>query len=283
MHNQYKIALLPTLLSLLLLSSCEEEIDLQLPETEARLVVDGLITNEYKRHTVRLSLSDNFSLDEPHPTVSGAVVTIDDGDQNFSLTEKAPGVYQTDSLSGLVGKVYKLEVLWEGNRYKARDSLTEVLDPELPPITEFEARFEFEYRRHLFGLPEANRWELNIIPDDSPPELDTTRFGQQIGVKVYSDGRREFTYFTHPSIEVNGLLNFDESHFYGFFNGATIKLKKYSLSEAHYQFLLGVFQETEWRGTLFDVIPANASTNVSGGALGFFGASAVKEVVLRIE
>lgn len=277
-----RFRLLIYLLPIFLLS-CEEEIDLRLENTEPRLVVDGLITDEFKRHTVRLTLSDNYQLDESHPMVSGASLSIDDGEQMFFLTETAPGVYQTDSLSGTIGKAYTMKIFWQDQQYSATDTLLPVTEPEFPYISIESDRFEYEYRRHLFGLPKPNRWELNILPDVSPPDLDTTRFGQQIGIKVYADGRREFTYFTHPSIEVNGLLNFEEGHFYGFRSGATITLKKYSVSDTYYQFLRGAFQETEWRGTLFDVIPANVATNVSGNALGFFAASAVKEIRMRIE
>ena len=271
------------LLSLFFFFSCEEEFDINLPPVEPQLVVDGLITDEFKRHAVYLSLSDNYDLDSPHPRVEDAIVILSDGENTFPLNETSAGVYQTDSLRGNPGKTYTLTIVWEGKTYTAQDKMPEVSDAEPPYITVSSDRFELEFRRHLFGFPEANRWELNVLPDNSPPDLDTTRFGQQIGIKVYSDGRRVFEYFTHPSIEVNGLLDFEEGHFYGFRIGATIIVKKYSMSDAYYQFLMGVFQETEWRGTLFDVIPANVRSNVSGDALGFFAASAVKEISWRIE
>ena len=204
------------LLSTFFFFSCEEEFDLYLPPVEPQLVVDGLITNEYKRHTVFLTLSDNYDLGTPYPKVEGAIVSLNDGDNTFHMNETSAGVYKTDSLSGEPGRTYTLSITWEGKTYTAQDKMLAVSDVEPPVITVAPDRFEFEFRRHLFGFPEANRWELNILPDASPPNLDTTRFGQQIGIKVYSDGRRIFEYFTHPSIEVNGLLDFEESHFLWF-------------------------------------------------------------------
>ena len=41
--------------------------------------------------------------------------------------------------------------------------------------------------------------------------------------------------------------------------------------------------ETEWRGGLFDSPPANVPSNVSNGALGYFGAAGRSEYTIVIE
>jgi hypothetical protein len=51
--------------------------------------------------------------------------------------------------------------------------------------------------------------------------------------------------------------------------------KKYSVSPAYRAFLRSVLSETEWRGGLFDVDRANATTNLSAGAVGFFAVTTV--------
>ena len=54
-----------------------------------------------------------------------------------------------------------------------------------------------------------------------------------------------------------------------------ISRKKFSASPAYKAFLRGVLSETEWRGGVFDVERANAPTNLSEGAIGFFAVSTV--------
>jgi len=44
-----------------------------------------------------------------------------------------------------------------------------------------------------------------------------------------------------------------------------------------------VFNETEFNGGLFDAPPANVPTNVSNGAIGYFGAAAVTEIEAIVE
>src|SRR5688500_8546715 len=67
-----------------------------------RLVVEGLITNEYKRHMVKLTRTGKVATDHYEP-VSGAELTISDGTNIFLLIEIEKGIYLTDSLQGFVG------------------------------------------------------------------------------------------------------------------------------------------------------------------------------------
>ena len=92
-----------------------------------------------------------------------------------------------------------------------------------------------------------------------------------------------FEFFTHPNISVNGLLNFEEAHFYGFRSNRIVRQRHYSLSDQYYDFLNSLFLETEWRGTLFDTTPASVRGNMSNGALGFFSAQAIREQSLILE
>ena len=128
-------------------------------------------------------------------------------------------------------------------------------------------------------------WELILTPKDSSQyaQIDISRLGQQVGIKVVPPGIYTFTFFTHPNIEVNGLMNFQEAHFYGFRSGRYVTQKRFSISQSYYDFLRSVFMETEWRGTLFDSTPANIKGNVSNGGLGFFSAQAVRKVAFVLE
>ena len=276
--------LFSSLFLLFFFASCREEVELDVLTPAPHLVVDGSITSEHRRHAVRLSLSGGYQDKEPYQKATGARVEITDGANAFPLEEAEAGLYLTDSLAGVPGSVYTLRIEWEGAQYEASDTMSAIPPAFAPVVFVDDGEYRtMEYRRHQFGFPEANRWQVIVGPPDSlwRPTY-TSSLGQQIGVDVDTAGAYTFTYFTHPNIEVNGLMNFEEAHFYGFRNGRTVTQKRFGLSASYYQFLRALFLETEWRGTLFDSVPGAVKGNVSNGGLGFFSAQAVREVSFEI-
>ena len=261
---------------LCLLTGCVEEVDLPDLGAEKFLVIEGRITDEMKKHQVKVTRSTNFKREESPEPVSGLEIAIAGPTQTHFLREEAPGIYRTDSIAGFPGEVYTLRVTGDDQLYEATDTMPLLPEPFTPvEFSKDRAFIDFEYRRHQFGFVQPNLWELHVIRDSLPadfPQVDPSRLGQQIGVEVSEDYTYLFTYYTHPRIEVSGLLNFEIPHFYGFSPGIRVVQKKFSLSEQHYRFLRTLFMETEWRGTLFPATPANIKGNISGGALGFFSA-----------
>ena len=268
------------------LISCREEYDLKPLTEEPQLVIDGQITNEYRRHTVRLRQSGGYLAKGDYPPVSGAVVYIKEKEQSILLHETEAGVYQTDSLAGRPETLYTLHIDWNGQIYTATDSMGAVPLPFEPtPFINEEGRRVFEYRRHQFGFPEAHQWRLVLEPKDSSQfsKIDVSELGQQIGVNVTSPGTYRFTYYTHPNIEVNGLMNFEEAHFYAYRPGRKATQIRYHLSKNYYAFLRSLFMETEWRGSLFASTPANIKGNISQDGLGYFSACAVRKISFTLD
>ena len=100
----------------ILMVSCTEKIDVKLGDTYTRLVVEGSITNEMKSHKVVLTKTTSYFYDEPAPRVTGALISITDGNTIFPLTETSPGTYETASdVKGEAGKFYTLNI---SNVYK---------------------------------------------------------------------------------------------------------------------------------------------------------------------
>jgi len=81
----------------MLVISCTERIDVELDESYTRLVVDGAITTDTMAHVVVLSKTSSYYYNMPAPLVTGASVSITDGNQTFKLKEDSPGIYRTAS------------------------------------------------------------------------------------------------------------------------------------------------------------------------------------------
>jgi len=87
--------------------------------------------------------------------------------------------------------------------------------------------------------------------------------------------KRTLSYFyTLNTVDANELFAPAKEAVY-FPKGTKISMKKYSLTDEHAEFMRSMLFETEWTGGLFDANHANVKTNLSEGALGFFGACSV--------
>ena len=116
------------MMGILVLAACEEpagwEID---PGREDLLVVEALITDEIKRHSIRLTQTAQQLNESPAPATN-AIVAITDGQGVALFTENPPGsgIYWSDSLGGVVGKDYVLYINWEQREYTASATMVPV-------------------------------------------------------------------------------------------------------------------------------------------------------------
>lgn len=95
-----------------ILTSCTEDIIMDVPQGRKVPVVEGSITNEFKRHEVILSYSSELYSTEDREMISGAVVYVTSGQDTiwYYEQENDPGHYLTDSVAGKKNRWYHLEV-----------------------------------------------------------------------------------------------------------------------------------------------------------------------------
>ena len=103
----------------LLMASCTEDIVMDLPEGRRIPVLEGSISNEYKRHEVTLSYSSELYSTDGIEMISGAKVYVTCSGSDtiwYYEQEDKPGHYLTDSLAGKKNRWYHLKVeMDEGN------------------------------------------------------------------------------------------------------------------------------------------------------------------------
>lgn len=101
----------------LVTASCTEKITMDMPEGRKVPVVEGSITNEFKRHEVILSYSSELYNTEGFEMISGAEVFVVGGNDTIWYFEQEdnPGHYLTDSVAGVKNRRYHLEVNVENN------------------------------------------------------------------------------------------------------------------------------------------------------------------------
>ncbi len=257
-----KIQILFLVLLPFLFTACEERIDIPLQsEVTNLLAVEGILTNENINHKIKISFPYQ-SMNGTSTPVSGAMVTIqEDNSTLYALTEfpVASGEYHTPVFRAVVGSVYTLKIQYQGKEYSAQDSSVPV-----EPLTELDyRRVNDEYELNLYPNGQSANYIGHDISWKNTPACSTTDG---------CDGR--IVYYDLKTVDVNEIYKPAKADFL-FPVGSTIIRKKHSASTAYRSFLRSVLSETEWRGGVFDVDRANATTNLSTGAIGFFAVTSV--------
>lgn len=113
-----RIILFRCLSGLCLLSawSCTEKITMDVPQGRKVPVVEGSITNEYKRHEIIMSYSSEVYSEE-REMIPGAEIYLVGGSDTIYYYEQPdkPGHYLTDSVAGRKRRRYHLEIKVEEN------------------------------------------------------------------------------------------------------------------------------------------------------------------------
>ena len=118
-----KLKLHISLLFLLgLLAACTEDLTMDAPEGRIRPVVEGSITDEYKRHEVVLSYSSELYDTTGFAMITGAEVYVKCGSDTiwYYEQEDRPGHYLSDSVAGKRNRWYHLEVNVDENEVYPR-------------------------------------------------------------------------------------------------------------------------------------------------------------------
>ena len=102
--------------------SCEKKANWHLKSSQEQfLIVDGILTNEFKNQTVNLSLSVSGLNDSPE-AVSGAEVSVSDGNVTYYFFEDTitSGIYVSDvRFTGVINKTYTLNIEYNEKNYFA--------------------------------------------------------------------------------------------------------------------------------------------------------------------
>lgn len=270
--------------SVILFSACdEEEITLNLDSSPVRLVVDGMITTDTMAHCVSLSLSSDYFYNKPAVRVSGAKVTISDGDETFELVESetAPGKYYTPAdYFGKQNHLYTLEItgvdlagIAKDEVFSAESYLHSVLTVDY---------LEVDYTTQ-FDL-----WKVLLYAQD-PAEENFYLFKLLRNGKLITDEYAEMSvtndeYFDGNYIDGVWLFELDyEDRDEDLQAGDVLTVESYMIDENYYDFLVAAQEETSPKNPLFSTIPANVPGNISNGALGVFTACSVfkKSVIVK--
>lgn len=276
----------------LLMTSCEDEIDVDLEDRPNQLVVDAFITNDSSTQTIRLTSSAPYFLNAPTLGVTGQSVKIKGPNgKEFVFQDQGNGNYNYDPATNgaldSVGFKYNLELAYNGRIYTA----TSILNP-VPPIDSL----TYEFREAELGSEEGyyvQFWAQDFFGRKDYYWIKSYKNGTNINVNQPSsiilsedaafggEGADGFIFILPIRFAVT---NDDEP----FAAGDICKVELLSMNLDAYDYIDQVTIQAN-NGGLFSTPPANirstikdANGNLQEEVLGVFSLSSISEASIQI-
>jgi hypothetical protein len=259
-----------SLMTILLLQGCQKVINVDLNEAEPHIVIEGLINDRRGPYTVAISKSGSYFNQPALPAVSGAQVTItDNAGTKDTLREVAPGVYLTSKTRGIPGRTYTLKVLSEDQEFTGTSTMLSHVNIDSLVLIKTEGqRFDFggngqnETRLEIhcfFRDPEEkNFYRVRVFKNDSINTQSYRLFDDQ-----YTNGRETDLRVARAE------------------GGSVYRIELLSLDSKTYGYYR-TLEDLLYTNPFFGSTPANPNTNLSNGALGYFGACAISARTITI-
>jgi hypothetical protein len=270
--------------SCIFLTACEKVIDIDLDNTEPRVVIEAAITDAEGPYPVYISKTSDYFEPGKYPAISnGLVIISDDTGVVDTCIEIEPGFYQTNKIEGKPDSYYSLFVEAEGKTYTAETYMPEKV--ELDSIT---------YMFTNAVSPESNDGYLIKCQFVDPVKQDN-----YYRIKTYKNG----DIFIETG---NEIVIWDDVLFDGvnadipakrggdmFSLNDTISVELLTIDKKIFQYYTSLVNSlasgSEGMGSIGKKMiigaaaPANPPTNLSNGAVGYFAAYCISKQSIIIE
>ncbi|WP_445955093.1 DUF4249 domain-containing protein [Yeosuana sp.] len=263
-------------LLIMLTTSCEDVIKVDVPTEAPRLVIDASI-NWFKgtsgaNQEIKLTLTAPY-FDNSVPPVNGAQIQITDSSNNvFAFTEDAAtGIYKNNTFIPAINETYNLTIIYQGETYLASETLKSV------------ASIEYVDQNNTGGFS-GNETELKAYYTDPANETNYYLFQFTSDIPVI------------PSLEVYKDEFINGNQIFGFYTeedlktGDIVTIRNYGISEAFYNYMFILLQQNNQEGGgPFETQPATVrgnctnQTNPKNYPLGYFRVSQVDEFIYTVQ
>ena len=243
--------------------SCYRDIiDLDLQDFDPQTVIESIITDQPGPYRVRISKTGSLNQFRDFPPVSGAEVSLrDNSGHSETLIETDAGLYQTQSMRGLAGSTYTLQVRSEGNDYTATSRMPEPLSID-------------------YVLFQNLGWGYNLVC------AFTDREGVEdfCRIKVYKNGELVDLYLYQGKYNDGEQVIIDHFNIV-FYPGDQVRVELITITRETFEYL-SILNPEEGSGDYDPEYPefmavslANPPSNLSNNALGYFSAQSVRNYI----
>jgi hypothetical protein len=203
----YYFKIIFLLLSLSSLYSCEEVVQVDLEESEPRLVIEASIL--WRKSTVgnvqliRLTTTAAFFDDQIPPAEGASVSVYSETGMEFAFEEIEPGIFRNEKFVPQLNKTYELEIEYKDEVYRATETLLSVAPLEYIEQTNnggFEGE-DIEFKAYFTDpVNIQNYYLVRFFYDD---------LSIQIYEDEFTDGNKTFAYFSNEDLTVGEEVGFE--------------------------------------------------------------------------
>lgn len=251
--NKY-IMIILGLGAVFLVTGCEEVIELDLQDTEARIVIAADLDVSSQTIDVLLTQSNSFYGTAIPVWVDNAQIELRSPTQKYTLTEIEKGRYQATSIVAAPNDTFTLMILIDAQVYTAEATV-----PTASPLIDLK-------QNELSDLPfrDAGSIRLSALIDDDPLADNFYRIKLSQSGAPISDG---FTVFDDIFAPTDG--DFSVPIRETFLPQDTVQVSLLSTNKAYYDFFYQLVLVTDPRSN--DITPFNPQGNFDNNAVGYFG------------
>lgn len=251
----------------LVFTSCRKIIDVNTNNAEPQIVIEGKISNRLVAQQIKISKSVGYDELSNFPAVSGAKVIVTDSRGNtYNFTESQPGLYVL-GMRGVSGVTYTMQVVAEGKTYTAVSKM-----PAYVPMDSIGV-----VRNTFFGnenltiaafvsdpVNTENFYRFNLYVNDILSDRiyvnnDRLTNGNKLRLQLYYEGANDEDLKKGDRVAVD--MECIDANIFDYW---------YALSQQ------------SGRGPNQGTTPANPTSNISNGALGYFSAHTYQRLNITV-
>jgi hypothetical protein len=254
---------------IILLTSCESIIEIDLDYMKPKLVIEGVI-NDFDSHSIiRLSKTTDYFNQKTNPAVSNAVITLTDNAGTIvKFNETEPGSYLGERIHTKSNIIYSLNILSEGDSYVAKATI-----PQRVKIDSLTCLYNSESIFYEVGY---------VVSCHFSDPGEVRNFYRLKTYNINDKTRAKSSKDIYDDDFCNGNHVVWPWHNEVFQQSDTVVVELYSLDVQTYDYYKTLFPISGGADMMSMATPANPISNINNGALGCFGAYAVSRDTIII-
>ncbi len=252
------IQILSAVAVIFVMGSCTKVIDVNINDKDPQYVIEGHVTLGDSIHRVDITQTQNIDDSSPAPTIDNAVVILtDDLGNSQAMSLVAPGRYETFNYPISADRTYTLQVTIGDQVFTSTASVPQAVTL-LNVIT-----FPFTFGPQTFN---------SIVPI----RLDPGGIANYYEFKLVKHGKPLPGIFIQSDQFNDGNLAQEPLFADGVNSGDTINVEMLNINREVYDFFYALQQNQQ------GATPANPTSNIVGGCLGYFSVQtkSVKQVII---
>lgn len=264
MKNSRSIYFLSLILLLIFFVSCEDVIELDLDNANAKIVIEANVTNVLEPQIIKISKTKSFKEENSFLAVNGASVKVqEENGPSYSFVESGGGNYLSIPFKGTPGKKYTVTVMVSNQTYTAQSIM--------PPLVKLDSLTVTEIS--FFG--NTNKF-VQVNYKDIPNIPNQYNFVISVNNKLRNGYFPESDRFNDGS-EVKNTLFTSEPDLK---KGDKVTVDFQCIDLAIYRYFFAITQIGGNGGP--PTSPANPDSNFNNAALGYFSAHTSQKLTISI-